>query len=217
MCSACGQELFVVVTYKSKYKKPSYCRSFAEATRKSGVDVIKLLKDQETSLNHFNGTDLSIDLNGFRLTSADTAILTLQNQTIRFINTGEWRGYYAGTILVGDRSSMATLQVLPQNNDLTFDELIFRYRSSRLSGGTYGKIKVENDITLQKSQGKGFTGAWMFLLPFGDVSEQSHEAVAWCYMNGITKGTSAATFLPNETCTRARLVTFLYRMAQVME
>ena len=33
----------------------------------------------------------------------------------------------------------------------------------------------------------------------------------WAVENGITKGTSNTTFSPNMTCTRAQIVTFLWR------
>ena len=33
----------------------------------------------------------------------------------------------------------------------------------------------------------------------------------WAVENGVTKGTTATTFSPNETCTRGQIVTFLYR------
>ena len=62
-----------------------------------------------------------------------------------------------------------------------------------------------------QAQGKGFTGAWMFLLPFTDVPEWAYESVAWCYMNGVTTGVSETTFAPGNDCTRAQIVTFLWR------
>ena len=37
------------------------------------------------------------------------------------------------------------------------------------------------------------------------------KAVAWAVKNGITSGTSANTFSPDDTCTRAHIVTFLQR------
>ena len=48
---------------------------------------------------------------------------------------------------------------------------------------------------------------------FSDVSAGSfcHDAVIWASSEGITKGTSAGHFSPNEGCTRAQVVTFLYR------
>ena len=48
---------------------------------------------------------------------------------------------------------------------------------------------------------------------FTDVAADAYyaKAVAWAVENGITKGTSETTFHPDETCTRAQGVTFLYR------
>lgn len=48
---------------------------------------------------------------------------------------------------------------------------------------------------------------------FSDVSAGSfcRNAVIWASSEGITKGTSAGRFSPNEDCTRAQVVTFLYR------
>ena len=37
------------------------------------------------------------------------------------------------------------------------------------------------------------------------------EAVAWAVENGVTNGTTDATFSPSNGCTRAQIVTFLYR------
>ena len=50
-------------------------------------------------------------------------------------------------------------------------------------------------------------------MPFTDVAEGSYyyDAVLWAVENGITKGTSDTTFSPNATCTRAQIVTFLWR------
>lgn len=48
---------------------------------------------------------------------------------------------------------------------------------------------------------------------FADVPASAYyaEAVAWAVNNGITGGTSAATFSPAANCTRAQIVTFIYR------
>ena len=62
-----------------------------------------------------------------------------------------------------------------------------------------------------QAQDKGFTGAWMFHLPFTDVPEWAYESVAWCYMNGVTTGVSETAFAPGNDCTRAQIVTFLWR------
>ena len=49
--------------------------------------------------------------------------------------------------------------------------------------------------------------------PFTDVKEGTYyyKAVLWAVEKGITNGTSETTFDPDETCTRAQIVTFLWR------
>ncbi|MBS6639804.1 MAG: S-layer homology domain-containing protein [Clostridiaceae bacterium] len=49
--------------------------------------------------------------------------------------------------------------------------------------------------------------------PFTDVSESAYyyDAVMWAVANGVTNGTSATTFSPDVTVTRAQMVTFLWR------
>lgn len=50
-------------------------------------------------------------------------------------------------------------------------------------------------------------------MPFADVAADAyyHDAVLWAVENGITKGTSDTTFSPDVKCTRAQIVTFLWR------
>lgn len=49
--------------------------------------------------------------------------------------------------------------------------------------------------------------------PFEDVPADVYyrDAVLWAYQTGITTGVDAAHFGPDNTCTRAQVVTFLYR------
>lgn len=48
---------------------------------------------------------------------------------------------------------------------------------------------------------------------FSDIPADASyaSAVSWAVSKGITNGTSATTFSPNDTCTRGQIVTFLYR------
>ena len=50
-------------------------------------------------------------------------------------------------------------------------------------------------------------------VPFTDVPVGSYyyDAVLWAVENGITKGTSETRFSPDDTCTRAQIVAFLWR------
>ncbi len=51
--------------------------------------------------------------------------------------------------------------------------------------------------------------------PFTDTSSSAYyyDAMLWAVKNGITSGTSKTTFSPGTTCSRAMMVTFLYRYA----
>lgn len=53
--------------------------------------------------------------------------------------------------------------------------------------------------------------------PFRDVNAVTHssyyKAILWASQKGIAAGTSATTFSPDQVCTRAQIVTFLYRYA----
>ena len=59
----------------------------------------------------------------------------------------------------------------------------------------------------QKSPAAGATN------PFTDVAADAYyaNAVLWAVENGVTGGTTATTFAPANDCTRAQIVTFLYR------
>ncbi len=51
---------------------------------------------------------------------------------------------------------------------------------------------------------------------FEDVAADAYyaKAVAWAAENGITTGVTSSKFCPDQTCTRAQIVTFLYRFDQ---
>ena len=51
--------------------------------------------------------------------------------------------------------------------------------------------------------------------PFVDIKEDDYyyDAVIWAVGKGIAKGVTDTTFQPNASCTRAEMVTFLYRAA----
>ena len=65
----------------------------------------------------------------------------------------------------------------------------------------------------EQVRGNGMDGAWMFQNPFTDVDAESYygEAVMWAIANNVTEGTSSTTFSPDANCTRAQIVTFLWR------
>ena len=62
---------------------------------------------------------------------------------------------------------------------------------------------------LWRAAGKPIAGGSLF----ADVESTKYyaEAVRWAVTSGITNGMSDLTFAPNDICTRAHIVTFLYR------
>lgn len=52
-----------------------------------------------------------------------------------------------------------------------------------------------------------------FAVSFSDVPDDSYyaDAVSWAVAQGITVGTSDTTFSPSQTCTKAQILTFLWR------
>lgn len=65
----------------------------------------------------------------------------------------------------------------------------------------------EGDYLVVPTSGTGTSGT------FSDVPSNASyaQAVTWAVANGITNGTSDTAFSPNNVCTRAQIVTFLYR------
>ena len=78
---------------------------------------------------------------------------------------------------------------------------------------SYTFKNVTKDHTIEavfmKSNGNPQTGV------FVDVPENSYyeEAIDWAVEKGITNGVSSNMFAPNDPCTRAQIVTFLWRAA----
>ena len=67
-----------------------------------------------------------------------------------------------------------------------------------------GKVKINATFTKEAEPS-----------PFSDVSTSAYyyEAVKWAAENGITGGVGNSLFAPNQPCTRAQIVTFLWRAA----
>ena len=76
--------------------------------------------------------------------------------------------------------------------------------------GTYSFTMPGSDVSVNAS----FTQVKIEML-FADVAGNAYyaEAVRWAIESGITEGTSTTTFSPDADCTRAQIVTFLYRTA----
>ena len=83
------------------------------------------------------------------------------------------------------------------------------YAPGRISGNTITVTGIRNLSTFAVIPGSEVPQT----NPFTDVrtSDYYYDAVLWAADNGVTGGTSATTFSPNVTVTRAQMVTFLWR------
>ncbi len=75
--------------------------------------------------------------------------------------------------------------------------------------GTWSFVQPAGKVTITAS----FKEKTPFANPFTDVAEGDYfyDAVLWAVRNGVTRGTTATTFSPYDTCTRGQFVTFLWR------
>ena len=89
------------------------------------------------------------------------------------------------------------------------DEISVRDRGDNKYTFTMPRGRVTIEATFVENVGEPKA------LPFVDVPSGAYyyDAVAWAVENGVTGGTSATTFSPNAACTRAQMVTFLWRAA----
>ena len=81
------------------------------------------------------------------------------------------------------------------------------------------RTRFEPNATVTRAQTVTFLWRWAGSPELGsagsfrDVSYRAYyaDAVAWAVEYGITNGTAPGLFSPAQTCTRAQIVTFLYR------
>lgn len=107
-------------------------------------------------------------------------------------------GYEVGSVIVRDGSGNAVTVTNLGNNQYSF---------------TMPGIQVTVDVTFVAAMSTTVN-------PFVDIQSDSYyyDAVLWAYENGVTTGTGdGTTFSPDDGCTRAQFVTFLWRAANKPE
>ena len=119
------------------------------------------------------------------------------------------------------RAQLWTILARQNNADLTggatwFENAQNWAKEKGISDGTNpnGTINRAQMVTmLWRAMGQPAAGG---AANFNDVPANSYyaQAVAWAVENGITAGVGGGRFDPNSTCTRAQIVTFLYRSYQ---
>ena len=109
------------------------------------------------------------------------------------------------TLTVSNLSKISDPHVLHILNNGTKEY----YTPDRISGNSITVTGIRNLSTFAVISGSEVPQT----NPFTDVSTSDYyyDAVLWAADNGVTGGTSATTFSPNVTVTRAQMVTFLWR------
>lgn len=153
------------------------------------------------------------------ITQGDGSAITFNpdgNCTRAQIVTFLWR--YAGE----PRSSTKNPFVDVKNTDYFYNAVLWAVEKGITAGTSANTFDPEKSCT--RAQVASFL--WRFSAypspssstnPFKDVSakEYYYSAVLWAVENDITKGTENASFSPEATCTRAHIVTFLYRFKEI--
>ena len=180
-----GKELDFSILYDDKYL--SFSSSAAEGAT-FGVD-------QTLSLIGNEGD--------FEITIADDTI-----------PDGEFHTY----TLTGDNIGDIVISVVDDGLSITGDDLggLTITAADDLTSNT---LVVKDNVTSVDVERKGselvVADPGNGTTRFDDVPADAYyyDAVVWAVANDITSGTSATTFSPNDPCTRAQIVTFLWRAA----
>ncbi len=162
-----------------------------------------------------------------------TAILVDGSATPSFDGKVEREGYlFAGWSpaiaekVTEDVTYVATYKKIPAFEDIEEGKF---YTDAAIWGTTFGIVKgVEEGVFAPEvmcTRAQVVTFLWRAAgspkasadteVSFADIEETSYyyDAVVWAVENGITNGVSATEFAPEAVCTRAQVVTFLWRAA----
>ena len=124
-----------------------------------------------------------------------------------------------GTVTVSPRSAekgdTVTITVKPDSGYQLDDLTVTDKNSNELKLTDKGNGKYTFTMPASKVEIKATFVKEVETSPFSDVSTSAYyyEAVKWAQEKGITGGIGNGLFGPNQPCTRAQIVTFLWRAA----
>ena len=136
----------------------------------------------------------------------------------RYGTTGTGTRQVSGTVAIKIAQTMNFVDVKP--TDYFYDSVKWAVNSNITKGTsatTFSPYKTctRAEIVTFLWRAAGSKTPTITRNPFTDVAPSMgmdyYYAILWASQNGIAAGTSATTFSPNATCTRAQIVTFLWR------
>jgi hypothetical protein len=182
------------------------------------TENVKIAKNVELKdfLTEYNGrTITAVAKDGTSQASSGGSSATTYTITVNAAENGTVRANR------GNASSGTTITVTAtandgyEVNDVTVVDASGNSVTVKAAGnGSYTFAMPASNVTVTAT----FKEASVTATPvagFSDVSSSDYfaDAVAWAVENGITSGTSDNTFSPNASCTRAEMMTFLWRAA----
>ena len=128
-----------------------------------------------------------------------------------------------GTVTVNPKSaskgSTVTITVKPDSGYQLDDLTVIDKNGNELKLSDKGNGKYTFTMPASKVEVNATFVKEVEISPFSDVSTSAYyyEAVKWAQEKGITGGIGNGLFGPNQPCTRAQIVTFLWRAASSPE
>lgn len=123
---------------------------------------------------------------------------------------------YSGVLRVDGMEEDKVREVISLFRDQSGQPLQPEIKDNTAYGGYYAFVKAKGSDEYASYAVFEGTGTPAPAAPaFADVSAADYFAapVDWAVKQGITNGTSSTTFSPHEACTRAQIITFLWRAA----
>ena len=203
----------------------------AEIVLKKDALSGKLTTTKTVTLKNSTGGEITVTINGTPYTIAAGGTQSI-SYTRPSSGSGSGSGSSGDYIVSVDKTTHGKVTVSPSRVDKGDTVTItvkpdkgYELDELTVTGKNGDKIKLtekdDNKFTFKMPGSKVTVEASFKLIeaepenPFTDISKSDYfyDAVLWAVENGVTNGTSAATFSPDMVCTRAQMVTFLWRAA----
>ena len=125
------------------------------------------------------------------------------------------RGSVSSNVKNAAKGSTVTITVKPEDGFTLADLVVTDKNGNRLEITDQGNGKYTFVMPASKVEIKAAFAAEVETSPFSDVPTDAYyyEAVQWAAEQGITGGVGNGLFGPDRPCTRAQIVTFLWRAA----
>ena len=188
--------------------------------------TVKSAKNGDVTASHKSaskGTTVTLTVDPDKGYVLDT--LTVLDGKDKEIKLTEKNGKYTFTMPAGKVTVEAMFEATG-NNPFTdvpagsyYEDAVIWAVEKGITNGVSSNMFAPNDPCTRAQivtflwRAAGSPAAKSAVMPFADVKVGSYyyDAVLWAVENGITKGTSDTMFSPDATCSRAQIVTFLWR------